>query len=72
MLEWGDNPEVRCQVANESSGVMFDDYYYSLTGLATKPKKWKHVPPAARYWPYHGEPPLQRPDRLEQEVSGMG
>ena len=33
-LEWGDDPEIKCQVANDSTGVMFDGEYYSLTGLA--------------------------------------
>lgn len=70
-LEWGDDPEIKCQVANESNGVMFEGEYYSLTSLATRLKKWKHVPPAARYWLYQGETLLQRRDRLEQEVSGI-
>jgi len=71
MLEWGDEPDIECRVANESCGVMFEDKYYSLTGLATKLKNWKHVPPAARYWPYQVEPLIQRRDRLGQEISGM-
>ncbi|MCY4366036.1 MAG: GIY-YIG nuclease family protein [Chloroflexi bacterium] len=70
MLEWGDDPEIKCQVANESNGVVFEGEYYSLTSLATKLKKWKHAPPAARYWLYQGETLLQRRDRLEQESNG--
>ena len=67
-LEWGDNPEIKCQVANETSGVIFEGEYYSLTGLASKLKKWKHSPTAVRYWLYEGETLLQRRERLEQEV----
>ena len=70
-LEWGDEPEVKCQVANDSTGVVFDGEYYSLTELTSKLKKWKHTPTPVRYWLYQGETLLQRRDRLEQELLGL-
>ena len=70
-LEWGDDPEIKCQVANDSTGVMFDGEYYTLTGLTSRLKQWKHSPAAVRYWLYQGETLLQRRDRLEQDVMGL-
>ena len=70
-LEWGDNPEIKCQVANDSTGVVFEGEYYTLTGLASKLKQWKHTPSAVRYWLYQGETLLQRRDRIDQEEVGL-
>ena len=70
-LEWGDDPEIKCQVANDSTGVTFDGEYYTLTSLASKLKQWKHTPFAVRYWLYQGETLLQRRDRLELEALGL-
>ncbi len=69
-LEWGDDPDIKCQVANDTSGVTYEGEYYSLTSLASKLKKWKHSPSAIRYWLYEGETLLQRRERLEQEALG--
>ena len=70
-LEWGDDPDIKCQVANDSNGVMYEDEYYTLTALASKLKQWKHVPTAVRYWLYQGETLLQRRDRMDQDASGL-
>ena len=69
-LEWGDDPDIKCQVANDTTGVTYEGEYYSLTGLASKLKRWKHSPTAIRYWLYEGETLLQRRERLEQEALG--
>ena len=69
-LEWGDDPEIKCEVADERTRVIFKGESYSISGLAKELKQSKYSVAGPLYWRFQEETLQQRRDRIEQESYG--
>ena len=63
-LELVGDPEVKCIVANDQTGVTYEEQEYALSTLATQLKGSSHWLQGLRYWSYGGETLLKRRDRI--------
>ena len=66
-LQWVDDPQIECTVADEKTYVLYEDQRWAISTLAGKLKGWKRPPAGPLYWLYEGETLQERRERFDQE-----
>ena len=65
VLQWADDPEKVCTVADEKTYVNYEGRRWAISTLARELKGWKRTPAGPEYWLYEGETLRERQRRLE-------
>ena len=66
-LEWYQNSDIKCVVADGNTKVEFEDVQYSISGLAKFIKQTSYALNGTLYWNYQGERLQDLRDRLHRD-----
>ena len=66
-LQWRDDPDIECQVDDDTTYVIYEGQRWAISTLAKKLKGWDWAPAGPDYWLYKGELLRERQRRMAQE-----